>query len=826
MHWRLLVRYSLRGIGRGGQRVVVAMLSVLFGVMSLVAMVTLSQSISTVLIVDPRLDLGGDAQLAKDGAFLAQEDIAQIARMHTAGLIERYALVETPGLLVLKTPDSGRVTFLRGGVGFDPDSYPLLGEIVLGEPSSATPQDVLQRTGDVIVTRDVALDRRLHVGDEILVTNRLGGRPRSVRVAGIATSTPNYQGGHLYYSTDTSRMATGRAQPYTGVYVLWGSNPDAAMAELAATDWQIRLPHAPSQQNQEIRDTFDFMLGGAGILGLLVGGIGIANTMQVLLTHRREEVAILKTLGYSRQHMVALFTVETALIGLIGSTLGVALAVVLSRALVHMVERIVTLFLPWRFSPWVGIGGLFVGVTTTVLFAMNAILQASDVRPAALFRHMLPSRRRWVRTAVLYGLLAIPFGAITSLILGSVLKGIGVLLLALGGLIGFGLLLGGSTWMALRLLPTFRFHLLRMARNNMRRRGFSLLFAMMALLVGVFALGLAITIISSSVDELARRSFSLEGINLVVLADPVEEDAVRQALADRGVQDINTRFEARVQRVTADGIEAEALDIHTLQGRNELWDVEIEGAPWGTVPHGAYLATGSALPIGTQIVVTGSSGKQSELTVVGTFEATEWEDGLLTPAEGVLVEISVFTELCGDQSFFIAAGKARVDDLSRIRDEVGIVLPQTTVLTSIDVDNLFSATLKNLFVFAVAMSGLALAAGSVLIANAVSLAMIDRQYEIGILKAVGYTRGKVMLIVLLEYSLIALVASVVGVFAVELFVVAVQVVQEAAGELLHVDTLIGLSIVAVSTGLTLLTVLISAWRPTKVRPLAILNRNT
>jgi hypothetical protein len=365
-----------------------------------------------------------------------------------------------------------------------------------------------------------------------------------------------------------------------------------------------------------------------------------------------------------------------------------------------------------------------------------------------------------------------------------------------------------------------------MARNNMRRRGFSLLFATMALFVGVFALGLAITIISSSVDELARRSFSLEGINLVVLADPTEEGAVRQVLADRGVRDVHVRFEARVESVTADGPEAEALDIHALQGRSELWDVEIEGTPWGTVPRGAYLATGNALPTGTQIVVTGPGGQQGNLTVVGTFEATEWEDGLLTPAEGVLVDSDTFVELCGSQYYFIVAGKAHVDDLSDIRDEVGRLLPQTMVLTSIDVDNLFSATLKNLFAFAVAMSGLALAAGSVLIANAVSLAMVDRQYEIGILKAVGYTQGKVMLTVLLEYSLMALIASVVGVFAVELFVVVVQVVQETAGELLHVDLLTGLSIVALSTGLTLLTVLIAAWAPTKVRPLATLNRNT
>ena len=86
--------------------------------------------------------------------------------------------------------------------------------------------------------------------------------------------------------------------------------------------------------------------------------------------------------------------------------------------------------------------------------------------------------------------------------------------------------------------------------------------------------------------------------------------------------------------------------------------------------------------------------------------------------------------------------------------------------------------------------------------------------------------GKVMWTVLLEHSLIALIAGVVGVLAVELFVVVLQKVQEMAGELLHVDALVAVAIVAITLGLTLLTVLIAAWRPTRVRPLAILNRNT
>ena len=112
--------------------------------------------------------------------------------------------------------------------------------------------------------------------------------------------------------------------------------------------------------------------------------------------------------------------------------------------------------------------------------------------------------KRCAPPASLYGLLALLFAGITNLVLGSVVQGIGILMHALADLIVLGLLLGGIMRVALRILPTFRFHLLRMARNNMRRRGYSLIFAMTALFIGVFTLGLSITVISVSMDEYAR----------------------------------------------------------------------------------------------------------------------------------------------------------------------------------------------------------------------------------------------------------------------------------------------------------------------------------
>jgi putative ABC transport system permease protein len=264
-----------------------------------------------------------------------------------------------------------------------------------------------------------------------------------------------------------------------------------------------------------------------------------------------------------------------------------------------------------------------------------------------------------------------------------------------------------------------------------------------------------------------------------------------------------------------------------LQGRAEnLWDVAIDGPAWGSRTDGAYLPRGSEVPVGTELTVTGANGRSRELTVLGYYSPLDWDEGLVYPAAGVLVDQEIVLELDGEAVSILVAGEAPPAELSRIGDEIGRALPGTTVITSIDVDDLFSSTLKNLFVFAVCMAGLALAAGAILIANAVSLAMMGRQYEIGVLKAMGYSRGQVLRMVVMEYGLVAAIASLAGLIGVELFVVALQYVQQTAGELLHVDLATGTLIVLMGVGLTLLTVLWVAWRPTGVRPLAVLNRST
>ncbi|MBD3398477.1 FtsX-like permease family protein [Candidatus Micrarchaeota archaeon] len=101
----------------------------------------------------------------------------------------------------------------------------------------------------------------------------------------------------------------------------------AASHRVSVDDKDFSVLTAKSIQ-ETVNQITDILTGSLFLIGLIsavVGGIGIANTMFMSVLERTKEIGILKSIGATSWHILALFVVEAGLIGGIGGLIGLAL---------------------------------------------------------------------------------------------------------------------------------------------------------------------------------------------------------------------------------------------------------------------------------------------------------------------------------------------------------------------------------------------------------------------------------------------------------------------------------------------------------------------
>ena len=163
---RFFIQSSFNHLRRGGQRTFVALLCVVFGVMSLVAMTTMAKSIEKMLILKPYELIGGDLTLDRENEnSISPEEEAGLQQLQAEGLITSYTLIDYSTSIALHLPGSGELIFPSTSMGVDSALYPLAGNLTIAEPAGVPLTELLTQPGDVVITRDLALEYHLKPGD-------------------------------------------------------------------------------------------------------------------------------------------------------------------------------------------------------------------------------------------------------------------------------------------------------------------------------------------------------------------------------------------------------------------------------------------------------------------------------------------------------------------------------------------------------------------------------------------------------------------------------------------------------------------------------------
>ncbi|NDJ75920.1 MAG: FtsX-like permease family protein, partial [Chloroflexi bacterium] len=362
--------------------------------------------------------------------------------------------------LSLSIPDKSTFASFTWPMIIDATAYPLYGEV--RDQTGESLAEVMQDPTDIVLSENLADTLEAGIGDEVTIS---GGRQPFI-VRGIVDS--DTEGGMDenfiatltgFYYLDVSAVDAELIQGIDpGAQTVFIKLNDTIAMQDMAEDIEARYPFLNvrttedlQEQNEQISDVLNDLVIIMGLISLLIGGIGIVNTMLVMVSRRTTEIAVLKTVGLEAEQITTLFLVEAVLMGIVGSIAGILLGWVAAYLLQGFAEQFVAQPLTFRISLSPAINGLIVGIVVTTVFGFLPTLAAGQVRPSLVLR---PSDNVVPRAGLLRSFVALLFVIVITSLVAQALTGdllssralrttgrmVG---LFLGSLMGLGMVVGG-----------------------------------------------------------------------------------------------------------------------------------------------------------------------------------------------------------------------------------------------------------------------------------------------------------------------------------------------------------------------------------------------
>ncbi len=169
-------------------------------------------------------------------------------------------------------------------------------------------------------------------------------------------------------------------------------NELAPIESILPTGVRIEAASASSNTVQQMTAAFELNLQALSLLALVVGMFLIYNTVSFSVVQRRPLFGILRCLGVTGGQLFRLILAEAAILGLIGSTLGLVIGVILGRGMVRLVTQTINdLYFVVNvqdvaIAPGSLIRGLIIGIVASLIASAIPAWEAMRTTPQSTLR--------------------------------------------------------------------------------------------------------------------------------------------------------------------------------------------------------------------------------------------------------------------------------------------------------------------------------------------------------------------------------------------------------------------------------------------------------
>ncbi|MEV7806324.1 FtsX-like permease family protein [Microbispora sp. NPDC088329] len=637
--------------------------------------------------------------------------------------------------------------------------------------------------GEAVLDENTAKAQGFTPGAAVTVLDKAGTRHefRLVGIFDVGVDQNLAYRGAVAFTPDAARRVTG-VKGFTEIDVVSsGPSPESLRTAVAAAVGGDATVMTGRERADEVAqrnhvDTAYIRLGLLlfGAVALLVAALVIYNTFTILVAQRMREMALLRCIGATKRQVFGSIVLESAVVGLLSSVLGLLTGLGLGAAAVAVLKAIGT-DIPTgtvSLSPQTIAIGMCTGVVVTMAAALLPARQATRVPPVAALRTQVEEHtfRAGVVRVVVAALIAVAGAGLTA---AGVLQkpGQAALLTVMAGgvLVFFAVLILGPVivrplsglagWVPARLFGVAG----RLAVDNSRRNPKRAATTTVALTIGVTLMTL-MSVLTATVRTTVSGQLDQQFPADYILTS--QTGTIPRSVADtlRASRDLAAVTEFRGKKTKVNGHEYGVGTVtQSAIGtavKPEASSGTLDGFGAGEVAVADYAAQDLRVKVGDTVTV--ASGDQAiPLTVVAVLKA----DVALLPAFTMAEQaFERHFGTMGDVRVLVnAADGVAPERARRVVDEATAAYPAIKVGSTTEIRGQFDEAIDSMLMVVTGLLALAIVISLLGIANTLSLSVHERTRESALLRALGLTRPQLRGMLSVEALVLGLVGAIVGV---------------------------------------------------------------